>query len=468
MAMTFPVRTTALALALTGATLTLPLTGCDQQSQQFARMQGVLDQAMADLAEAGAGSIPGEAKGYDVQSLQVNPPKLEEFERYDRYRQKRFDAAISDLNEVAAGGSDAQRAVALRMLAAIDNSAARDRARQASDASAALTAEASANLMELLSVIERTDAAGTVLDQNDPALVEELSKSLTTLTEQREALADQVKVLSAERDTALSKEKAQRELSAKKVAEAQAFSSQAFTASGDEKYTLLDRESDAKREAAQASGAADTQQQAAEALAVQLKPLEQRLALTQSTIETLQEQRDNAAQRQENTATSRDLLATDRDKAYEELLTRFEKLTAAYNSSVAEVFDQARGRAESAAQRLSQAEKLATGSSREGMQIDRLTALGNLTDIHARRAAADDSMARLTQSLIAGLGRTGVTEQPALPAALTQFEAAHQAASEAAQATVGEAETLAGSLGNDASQNIIEQIRARTAKRQAS
>jgi len=245
MAMTFPRHTLAsrspLAVTLLGLMLTLVVVGCDRQAQQFARMQTVLDEAMAVIADAESGSIPAEDKPY-AEGIEVNPPKLEQIKdhsNYGDYRQARLDEAVGDLQTVASSGSPTQQAVALRMLAAIDASAARDRARQATQASADLTAEASANLMELLAVIERTDAAGNVLEQNDAALVEELNKELASLTERRDALADQVKTINAQRDTALSKEKAQRELSAKKVAEAQAYASQAFAAEGDRKYDLL-------------------------------------------------------------------------------------------------------------------------------------------------------------------------------------------------------------------------------------
>jgi chromosome segregation ATPase len=470
MAMTSSRRTVAprspLAVTLVGLMLTLAFVGCDRQAQKFARMQTVLDEAMAVIADAESGSIPADTKPY-AEGIEINPPKLEEIKRhssYGEYRQSRLDDAVGDLQTVASSGSPTQKAVALRMLAAIDTAAARDRARQATQASADLTAEASANLVELLAVIERTDAAGNVLEQNDAELVEELNKELASLTERRDALADQVKALNAERDTALSKEKAQRELSAKKVAEAQAYASQAFEAEGDRKYELLDKESAAKREAAQASIAADAQEQAAEALAVELKPLEQRLSLLNETIESVKAKRDTAAQRQEDTNTSHELLASDRDKAFEELVKRFERLTSAYDESVAGVFDQAQSRAESAVDRLEQAENLLRGGDREGLEVDRLTALGDLADIHARRAVAASSMAKLTKSLIDGLGRTGVPEQSPLPAALERFDQARAAQIEAARAAVGDAEALANSIGSDASTQIIAQIRARAEK----
>jgi len=464
MAMTFSRRIPAprppFAATLVGLMLTLTLVGCDRQAQQFARMQTVLDEAMAVIDQAGAGSIPADAKPY-AEQMQINPPALQDIKRYGEYRQTRFDEAIGDLQTVASSGSPTQQAVALRMLAAIDLSAARSRARQATQASADLTADASANLMELLAVIERTDAAGKALEQNDAALVEALDQELASLTQRRDALADQVKTLNAERDTALSKEKAQRELSAKKVAEAQAYASQAFEAEGDRKYELLDQESAAKREAAQASIAADAQAEAAEALAVKLKPLEQRLALLNDTIESVKEKRGAAANRQEETNTSRALLGSDRDKAFEELVKRFERLTSVYDESVAGAFDRARSRAESAVDRLEKAEQLLRGGDREGLEVDRLMALGDLVDIHARRAVAAASMTNLTRSLIDGLGRTGVPEPSPLPEARERFDQSRSAQIEAARAALGEADQLAGDIGNDASNRIIAQIRAR-------
>lgn len=447
----------------------MPLAGgCDRESAQFARMQRVLEQAMTTIDQAEAGFVPVDAKAYDAgvtkQDIEINPPKIEEIYEYGAYRQDRLGDAVGDLETVAENGSPGQRAIAKKMLAMIDASAARTLSRRAVDASARLNADASASLFELLEVIESTDAAANVLDQNDEGLVTELEARVQALTQRRDEVADQVEELTGQREAALAREAAQREKSTQLIAEAQSFASAAFESEGDGKYALLDRESEAKRKAAVASNQADEHQQQAEALAVRLAPLQSRLASLNEALDAVTENRAAAAQRQEDGATSRRLLAEDRDKAFEELLTRFERLSTAYADSVVAEFDRAQRRAQSAISRLEEAEQLTPPDARDALVVERLAALGDLANIHTRRAVAANAMASLTGSLIKGLGRTGVAEATPLAESRSAVEESVATHVEAANEVIARAEQLAKRIDNEASDRLVASIREHTAQ----
>jgi len=450
------------AFAVTaGLGAALLLAGCDNQAANVAQMQVVLDGAIEKVDNAESGYIPVEVKQawYDDKGLgNATGVSLENKRSLADHRQQALDKAVQDLQTVASstGSSDAQKAVALKTLAAIDSSAARHLLRQASGQASKLISESGATLLDHLAVIERLETAASLLDQNDQGMVQAIETKLAALTQEHTQTESQHKELVAARDAELSKEKAQRELAAKKVAQGQAYASKAIVEKGARHYDLLDKAAAAKREAAEATTAADGHQLAAEQIDVRITQARQKLDALSEAVDAATAERDGTAKRLADTQSRQRLLHQDRDKQFKELLAGYDKLREAFASDVDATLEQARGRAKSAIDRLEQAQRLSPREARDAAAVAEVGAHTDLAAVLTRHAVAAESLLALTQTLDAGLKRTGVARDSSIAAGADELAGQRDALADAANAAIADA----GSAANRAQSAEADRVAA--------
>jgi len=149
-------------------------------------------------------------------------------------------------------------------------------------------------------------------------------------------------------------------------------------------------------------------------------------------------------------------LHQDRDKQFKELVAGYDKLREAFASDVDATLEQARGRAKSAIDRLEQAQRLSPREARDAAAVAEVGAHTELAAVLTRHAVAAESLLALTQTLDAGLKRTGVARDSSIAAGADELAGQRDALADAANAAIADA----GSAANRAQSAEADRVAA--------
>ncbi|MEM1107180.1 MAG: hypothetical protein AAGH99_00640 [Planctomycetota bacterium] len=298
------------AICLGGA-----LTGCDDQLAETAKARAALDEAIALFEEAEQGYVTGEAAG-----------------GYDGFRVSKLAEAEAKLQTVADRSNDPlAKAGAIRLIAGVKASRARDTAEQAAAAFAEINRQ-STGLFNQLAAAQHINALIVARTGDGGAIVKALEEGLTLIRESKAGVNSAIAEISVQRESATLSAEQFNTQAASHLTRAQEFEEQARVApNGEVEQQIITQGYTAQLDAQSAQRAAREQEIEAQLAGDRIDSLKAEIEIWDKMAQQLTElkqrvEADGAdAARDVNAAGSeRGLALTDLEQQIDSFASRFE------------------------------------------------------------------------------------------------------------------------------------------------
>jgi FtsZ-binding cell division protein ZapB len=348
--------------AFTATIMICTAMGCqDESARQAQQATADFDKALAMFQQAEQGYIPEpDLKGQKLMSV-----KLAE------HRQQRLAAAREALQPVIESGTPLQQSAALRLEAAVFQSAATHQARQAVTHWAELS-QTSVNLLNLLLAIDSSDAQVRKYSVDATPLLTSIKNDqtqkqgeLTQLQKSAEDLRARINDLDKKRSDAQNASDAA-------TGEARKLRTDAFTRKGDEQYTMYDQATQADRRASLASVQAQTLAEQIGVLRSELGIIESRLKTAQDTLGNLQKSIQRSADRAAAMSKAVDSAENDKKTNIQALNDLLKDSNARYQEQVRAPLTEAAQKGQQALDTMNKAIAKTPASSQREVKLDLL------------------------------------------------------------------------------------------------
>lgn len=427
----------------------LAVTGCGQREANKQQLEAAdtFDSAFDKMALATSGTR-------DVKLA-------EDSQALEQFRQAKLQEAAKQLQPLTSQGPAAQKLAALSLIAETHASQARLLARGATSAWSLQTPLGSQLLSDASSIrVAQTIAAEhnkvnhdkylAGLRDQEKQLVAQQDQLATELTAQRKIVED----LRSQVQTAGESRKS-------KIAEAEKFNRQAFSAEGQAQYDLYVKAAGATREADRLSAQADT---AAAKLSIehdQLRILEKSHDHTQKL---LAEMREAITQAEQRAADTRDM-ASKSDKRAAELTedfnTKFQTLITQQDKDIDQPFAAAMQQYEQALNKLEAAKAVAPPAARQATELDQAgirAEMGQMLQQEAMIAASYGNLLSSLSKAVEALDQLHGPTAEAATSAASRASKATDAARDALTTALESLNTLAESSDKGAKAAALQQL----------
>jgi len=299
------------------------IAGCaDKEAAQRAEAHTRFTDAVDLVSAADQGYVPaGSDKAADLNT------------NLETFRQNKLKEAAAQLEPVISSGTTEQKLAARQLLADIKSSHARVILRSGMNEWADLANE-SASLLTVLAAIDSANARAISLDISDEPLLKKLNEDqivtrrrLVELQESRSALTQRV----AELKTAMADLNKQSEAA---LVESRAFTDKAFPLSGDQRYELYEKASQAERKSSKLASEADKRGVNLDVYESELEIIDSQIASAERFLKSIASQIDDVKIRGDNRVKSFNEAEAERDELIRQLDADVDDLARRFDDKV--------------------------------------------------------------------------------------------------------------------------------------